>query len=203
MKLSKRIQLLIKTMLNDLFGEDPLTEVRQTINGETNAEYLTGLLDEAQNQVDSLRMELGNAVIYQKQIERVWQESSMQLQILEAEVDAAVQNGDDEQARTSLAKLQSAQRNTSELKELVQAGEQRSTDLRVAVSQQQEQLDVLRRRALAVTDREHNVRALSELLGDQQSLTRQTERLHRELTTWEEQIAHREDLLSARREWSK
>jgi hypothetical protein len=47
------------------------------------------------------------------------------------------------------------------------------------------------------------VTALAELLGDQQSLSRRTEKLHDELTAWEEQIARREDYLSARREWSK
>jgi hypothetical protein len=56
---------------------------------------------------------------------------------------------------------------------LARDGEQRSTDLRAAVNQQQERLDVLRRRALALTDRERSVTALAELLGDQQSLSRQ------------------------------
>ena len=71
------------------------------------------------------------------------------------------------------------------------------------MSGQQEQLDTLRRRALALTNRERSVAALSDLFGDQQSLARQTEKLQRELTEWEEQIARREDLLAARQEWSK
>ncbi|MGE5465014.1 MAG: hypothetical protein ACM3PS_16745, partial [Syntrophothermus sp.] len=63
--------------------------------------------------------------------------------------------------------------------------------------------DVLRRRTLTLTDRERSVTALAELLGDQQSLSRRTEKLHTELTAWEEQIARREDLLAARRDWNK
>ncbi len=203
MKLSQRILLLLKAAANDLFGEDQVTEVRQVLDGETNAERLTGLLDDAQRQLDSLRLELGNAVSHQKRIERAWQESAAQVKSLDVAADAAVQAGQDERARETLAQLQSAQINTGELEELARAVEQRSTDLRAAVNQQQERLDALRRRALALTDRERSVTSLAELLGDQQSLSRQTEKLHTELTAWEEQIARREDRLSARREWSK
>lgn len=203
MKLTQRLQLLFKATFNDLFGEDQVTEVRQVINGETTAERLSGLLDEAQRQLDALRLELGNAVSHQKRIERVWQEAAVQVKTLDEAADAAVQDGRDEQGREYLAQLQSAQQNAHELEELAQAGEQRSADLRTAVNQQQEQLDALKRRALTLTDRERSVTTLAELLGDQQSLSRQTEKLHTELTAWEEQIARREDRLSARREWSK
>ncbi len=203
MKLSERIRLLLKAAANDLFGEDQVTEVRHAINGETTTERLAGLLDEAQRQLDTLRLELGNAVSHQKRIERAWQESAAQVKSLDVAADAAIQDGQDERAREYLAQLQSAQQNAQELEELARAGEQRSADLRSAVNQQQEQLDALRRRVLTLTDRERSVTALAELLGDQQSLSRQTEKLHTELTAWEEQIARREDHISARREWSK
>ena len=203
MKLSQRIHLLLKTAVNDLFGEDQLTEVRQLVDGETNAEHLTSLLVEAQRQLDSLRLELNNAVSQQKRIEAAWQQASDQIRTMDKEADAAIQTGDDERAREYLMRLNSAQGHASELEEMARTGEQRCHDLRAAINQQQEQLDTLRRRALALTDRERSVMALSELLGDQQSLNRQTEKLHNELTTWEEQIARREDLLSARREWNK
>jgi len=202
MKLSQRIRLFLQAAANDLFGED-LQEVHQVLNGETNVERLTGLLDEAQRQLDSLRLELGNAVSHQKRIEHLWQGAAAQVKVLDAAADAAIQAGQDEKARDYLAQLGSAQQNAAELEELAQAGEGRSTDLRAAVNQQQEQLDVLRRRALTLTDRERSVAALAELIGDQQSLSRQTEKLRTELTEWEEQIARREDHLAARREWSK
>jgi phage shock protein A len=203
MKLSQRIRLLLKALANDLFGEDQATEARQVLDGETNTERLTGLLDEAQHQLDSLRMELGNAVSHQKRIEQVWREAAAQVKTLDEAADAAIEAGQDERARDVLTKLQSAQRNTEELQELAQAVEGRSTDLRLAVSQQQERLDALRRRAMALSDRERSISALADLLGDQQSLARQTEKLHTELTAWEEQIAHSEDHLAARREWGK
>jgi phage shock protein A len=203
MNLSQRIRLFLKAAANDLFGEDQITEARQALNGDTNAERLTGLLDDAQGQLDALRLELSNAVSHQKRIERACQESGAQVKILDAAADAAVQAGQEERARDYLLQLQSAQKNAHELQELGRAGEQRSNDLRAAINQQQEQLDTLRRRTLTLTDRERSVVALAELLGDQQSLSRRTEKLHAELTAWEEQIARREDLLAARREWNK
>ena len=202
MKLSQRIRLYLKAAANDLFGEDQVTEVRQTVNGETSAERLTSLLDDAQRQLDSLRLELGNAVSHQKRIERAWQESAAQIKALDAAADAAIQSGQDERARAYLTQLQSAQKNAHELEELARSVQQHSTDLRLAVNQQQEQLDALRRRALTLTDRERSVTALVEILGDQQSLSRQTAKLQTELTTWEEQIARLEELLSASREWN-
>ena len=203
MKLTQRLQLLLKTMLNDLFGEEPAAEIRQTLNGETTAERLTGLLDEAQHQLDALRLELGNAVSHQKRIAQAWQEAVAHVKTLDTAVDTAVKAGQDNQAREYLAQVKSAQEAANELEELTQACEQRSVDLRLAVNQQQERLDTLRRRALALTDRERSVVALDELFGDQQSLARQTEKLQTELAAWEEQIARREDRLTARREWSK
>ncbi len=203
MKLSQRIQLLLKAAANDLFGEEQIAEVRQTLNGETNSERLTGLLEDVQRQLDSLRLELSNAVSHQKRIERAWQEASAQVKTLDAAADAAVQAGEDERAREILKQLQSARKNVDELEGLARDGEHRSNDLRAAVNQQQEQLDALRRRALTLTDRERSVTALADLLGDQQSLARQTEKLHDELTAWEEQIARREDRISARHEWNQ
>jgi len=203
MKLSQRIRLLLKAAANDLFGEDEAAEMRQMLNGETDAERLAGVLEDAQRQLVALRLELNNAVSHQKRIERVWQESVAQVRSLDAAADAAIQAGQDDRAREHLVQLKSMQQHAGELEELAQSGEKHSNDLRNAVNQQQEQLDALRRRAMALTDRERSVTALAELLGDQQSLSRQTEKLHTELTAWEEQIARREDLLSARREWSK
>lgn len=203
MNFSQRIRLLLKAVANDIFGEEQVTEARQTLNGETNAERLTGQLDDAQRQLDSLRLEMGNAVSHQKRIERAWQESAAYAKDLDAAADVAIQAGQDERAREYLVQLQAVQQHAQELEELAQSIGQRSIDLRAAVNQQQERLDALRRQALALTDRERSVTALAEILGDQQSLSRQTENLHRELTAWEEQIARREDHLSARREWSK
>lgn len=202
MKLTERIRHLIEATARDIFGEDG-AEIRRAVDGETTAERLAGLLDEAQRQLDSLRLELGNAVSHQKRIAQVWQSAAGQVKTLEAAVDAAVQAGQDEKAREYLAQLKPAREHASELDALNQACEQRSEDVRQAVAQQQEKLDALRQRTLALTDRERSVEALDALLGDQLSLARQSEKLHHDLSVWEEQIARREDRLAARQEWSK
>ncbi len=203
MKLTERLRFFLKTTFNDLFGEEQVQEIRQAVDGETTAERLDGLLDEAQRQLDALRLEFGNAASHQKRITQAWQAAASQVKTLDAAVDAAVKAGQDDQAREYLEQVKSAQEQARELEELVQACEQRSADLRLAVNQQQERLDALKRRALTLTDRERSVAALDELLGAQQSLARQTTKLHDELTAWEAQIAQREDRLAARREWSK
>jgi phage shock protein A len=203
MKLTERLRFFLKTTFNDLFGEEQVKEIRQAVDGETTAERLDGLLDEAQRQLDGLRLEFGNAASHQKRITQAWQAAVSQVKALDAAVDAAVKAGQDDQARAALAQVKPAQEQARELEELAQACEQRSADLRLAVNQQQERLDALKRRALTLTDRERSVAALDELLGAQQSLARQTTKLHDELTDWEAQIAQREDRLAARREWSK
>jgi phage shock protein A len=203
MNLIQRLQFLLKAMLNDLFGEEQTAEIRRIADGETTAERLTGLLDDAQRQLDTLRLELGKAIAHQKRIAQAWQQAENQVKRLDAAVDEAVKAGQDDQAREYLAKIKPAQEAARELCELTQACEQRSADLRIAVNQQQDRLDALRRRALALTDRELSVTALDEMFGDQRSLSRQTEKLQTELSSWEEQIARREDHLTARREWNK
>jgi phage shock protein A len=180
-----------------------LTEARQVLNGESNTDRLTSLLDDAQRQLDVLRLELSKAVSHQKRIERACKESAAQATALDTAADEAIRAGQDDRARQYLSHLQSMKQQVSDLEELARAGEKHSTDLRIAVNRQQEQLNTLRRRALALSDRERSVTTLAELLGDQQGLARQTEKLQTELSEWEEQIARREDYLSARREWNK
>lgn len=203
MKLTDRIIFLLKATWNDLFGEEPQAEFRQAISGEVTSSRLTGLLDQAQQHLDALRLELANAVTRQKRIRQTWHEALAKIQTLDAAADEAVKAGQEEQARTFLAQLNPLQKNADELAELTRICEQHTAEVRAAVNGQQDQLDALRRRSLLLEDRESSLSALTELFGTQQSLSRQTESLQAELTQWEEQIARREDKLSARREWSK
>lgn len=203
MKLSQRLQLLIKTATHDLFGEGPAAVLHQKTDDWIQANQLAGLLEDVQKKLDILRLELANTVGQQKRIEQARQVSAKTIHALDASTDAAIQAGHDEQAREYLTRRQAVQRRENELAELVLAIEEQGTALRVAINRQQEQLDDLRHRTLALTDRERTVTHLAELLTDQQSLSRQTEKLQAELATWEEQIARREDFLSIRREWSQ
>ncbi len=201
MKLTERILFLFKTVWNDLFGEE--SEVRQAITGDLTADRLTGVLDEAQQHLDALRLELASAVASQHRITHTWQETLMKIQSLRAKVDSALEAGQDEEARTWLEQSNPLEKSADEMAALVQTCEQHTSEIRAAINQQQEQLDALRRRALLLADRESSLSTLTELFGTQQSLTRQTDKMQTELAEWEEQIARREDQLAARREWSK
>ena len=201
MKLTERILFLFKTVWNDLFGEE--SEVRQAITGDLTADRLTGVLDEAQQHLDALRLELTNAVARQHRITHTWQETRMKIHSLQAKVDTALAAGQDEEARTWLEQSNPLQKGANEMAALVQTCEQHTSEIRAAINQQQEQLDSLRRRALLLADRESSLSTLTELFGTQQSLTRQTDKMQNELAEWEEQIARREDQLAVRREWSK
>ena len=203
MKLPQRILFLLKATWNDLFGEEQHSEIRQAISGDVTADRLSGLLNEAQQHLDTLRLELANAVTRQKRIAHGWQEALTQIQSLHLAVDEALNAGREQQARALLEQASLRQKSADELAELVRICEQHTSEVRAAVNKQQEQLDSLRRRSLLLEDRENSLTALTELFGTQQSLTRQTDTLQNELAEWEEQIARREDQLAARREWSK
>ena len=203
MKLTQRIQLLLKTVLNDLFGEEQLSSAHPDLSADGSAGRLNGLLDAAQQQLDALRLELAGAVTRQKRITRDWQTELAKLQSLNAAVDDALQAAQDERARLLQEQANLVQKQVDELAEMVVACEQHASGIRTALSSQQERLDSLRRRSQYLDDREKSVAVLAELLGAQQSLTKQTDTLQSEFAAWEEQIARREDRLAARREWSK
>lgn len=203
MKLTDRILFLLKATWNDLFGEEPQAELRQAISGEMTSSRLTGLLDQAQQRLDALRLELANGVSREKRIHKSWQDMLPRIETLNVAVDEALKAEDEDRARELLAQLNPLEKEASELAELARICERHTSEVRAAVNAQQDQLDSLRRRSLLLEDRENNITALTELFGTQQSITQQTGALQIELATWEEQIARREDRLAARREWSK
>ncbi|MGC1378958.1 MAG: hypothetical protein WA821_22200 [Anaerolineales bacterium] len=203
MKLTERILFLIKATWNDLFGEEQQAEIHQALSGDVTSSRLNGLLDDAQQHLDALRLELANAVTRQKHIVRTRQEALAQVQSLNSAIDEALKTGQGEEARTLLERANPLQKGADELAELVRICEQHTSEIRAAVNSQQVQLDSLRRRALLLEDHENSLAMLTELFGTQQSLTRQTDILQSELAEWGEKIAQREDKLAARREWSK
>lgn len=203
MKLTERILFLLKTAWNDLFGEEPQGEVRRVVSGDTAADRLNGLLDEAEQHLDALRLELASAILHQQRIRHTWQDRLAQIESLNLAVDEALKGGREDQARGLLNRINQLQKSADEMAELLRACEEQTSEIRVAVSEQQEQLDVLRQRSLLLGDRESSLAALTEVFGSQESLSHRTEALQDELAQWEEQIARREDKLAARREWNK
>lgn len=203
MRLTERILFLLKTAWNDLFGEEPHSEVRRVVSSDTAADRLNGLLDEAEQHLDALRLELASAILHQQRIRHNWQDKLAQIESLNLAADEALKAGREDQARGLLNRINQLQKSADEMAELLHACEEQTSEIRVAVSEQQEQLDVLRQRSLLLGDRESSLAALTEVFGSQEHLSHRTEALQEELAEWEEQIARREDKLAARREWNK
>lgn len=203
MNLSQRIIFLCKTIWNDLFGEEPQGEIRKVVSGDLTTERVSALLNDAQRHLDRLRLELAHADAQQKRIAQAWQDVLAQITTRQATVDDALRADNDEEARKRLEQIVPLQKHADELAELTRQCAQHTAEIRAAVSNQQLQLDTLRRKALLLENRESNLAMLTELFGSQQSLNRRTNDLQNDLTTWQEQIARREDQLAARREWSK
>jgi hypothetical protein len=95
------------------------------------------------------------------------------------------------------------QKDVKKMDDLVQTCEQHIKDIRLAIGNQQTQLDSLKRRAKLLEDHEISTTALNELFRAQQGFVQQTDQLHTKFEQWEEKITRREDELAARREWSK
>lgn len=203
MKLIERLSALLKSLASDILGEETGEALSLAQGDGADAERLAGLLEEAQGRLDALRLELADANGRQKRIALAWQEAQQNSQALDAAVDAALQAGEDDQARTRLVQAQRAQANAKELDELHQASGQLAEQIRAAVADQQERLALLRGRYQALVDRERTAKAMDDLLRAQKELAEQQSVLQKEFQQREAQIAQREDRLAARREWNR
>ncbi len=200
MSLSHRLRALIRAAVHDVFGEDPLAETRP---GSGEASRLDDLLTEAQTRLDTLRLELAEAVEREKRLARQGAETAAQVKTLDEAVDAALQAGREERAAETLKKLQRAQAYAQELESLRQTSAQYTVQLRAAVETRQDQLAQLRVRAQSLTARERAAETLEGLVKTQRDLARETDALTQEFHAREEQITRREDYLAARQEWDQ
>ena len=196
MKLSQRLQMMLKALLDDLFGEEPQPALASDASGDP----LTPLVEQAQQWLDTLHLELADAADRHTRLEQAWRQASADTQALDGSVDAALQAGQTEQARDRLEQARRLQADAQELGELYQSSQQLLTQLGAAIQEQQARLEAMRRRSLVLADREHNASTLEDFLRLQRDLSSQASALQAEFTRREQQIARREDLLAARRE---
>lgn len=207
MKLLQRFQMLAKTILNDVFGEDAELMERPTSRVEglpaDTGEQMSEMLAEAQTRLDALHIEAANAVSHAKSLERDWQQALARAKELDTHVDAALQAGQDDQAKLYLEDFRRADALAHELGELAQTSQQLADQLRAAAQEQQERLKDMRRRLQAMADRERHAQALEELLRLQREQARQAEALQAQFRQREEQIARREDRLATRQELNR
>lgn len=204
MKLLQRFQMLAKTFLNDVFGEDDAFPERPTSRLEglasDSGERMSEMLAEAQSRLDALHVEAANAAGHAKLLESNWQQALAKAKLFDGQVDAALQAGQDEQAKRHLEDFRRADALAHELGELTQTSQQLAEQLRTAAQEQQVRLADMRRRLQAIADRERQAQALEELLRLQREHARQAETLQAQFQQREEQIARREDHLATRQE---
>lgn len=202
MSLTQRLRTLVRVAVHDLFGEDPLPEPSPKPDAG-DARRLDDLLTEAQTRLDTLRLELAEAVEREKRLTRQGAEVAAQGKTLDEAVDAALRAGQEDRAAETLKKLQRTQAYGQELEALRQTSAQFTAQLRAEVETRQDQLAQLRIRAQALSAREQAAETLESLVKAQRDLAREAEALTKEFHAREEQITRREDYLAARQEWDQ
>ncbi len=212
MKLRQRLELLVRTVWDDLFGEGsegsdrsqrgklPLDLDEGRLSPELSEGHLTGLLEEAQRRLDELRRELADATVRQKRVELEWQAAQAQAKSLSDEVDVALKAGQEELARERLVQAQRSSQTAEEVGELYQACESLTRQISEAIQLQQAQLEAARRKAQELAERERGAEIMEWTARLRRDMARQSEAMQSELRQREEQVARREDKLAARRE---
>ena len=202
MKWSQRVRLLLRAALDDLFGEGSEDESGRLprpakILGR-GEDRLAGMLEDAQRRLEALQVELANAIGRQKRIELQWQEAVSQANRLDQAVDSALQAKQEDEARDLLDQARHSQTRAKELGELYQACKQLTSEIQEAIQAQQEQLQDMQRKYMALTEREMDAEVLEDLARLQREMSRQATGLQAELEKREEQVARREDRIAAR-----
>jgi phage shock protein A len=202
MNLIQRLRALVQVAINDVLGEELAPESRSSPS-ESAGQHLEALLQQAQADLDTLRLKLAEALDRQKRIAQNFHEAAAKAQSFEDAVNAALVAGHDAQAANLLQKAQKAHAYEQDLDNLRCANEQLAGEIRVAVESRQEQLAQMRGRLQTLAVREQAAEALENLLQTQRDLERQSDSLQAGFLASEEQIARREDRLAARQEWSR
>lgn len=189
MKWFDRILTSLRAAARDLLSEEDAPE---------EAERVESLLDTAQTRLRVLRSELAQAVAREKRIEIDWRAAWEQANALDAAIDSALRAGQDDVARSKIEEASRAQVKADELSERYQAAVRVTTRLREEVNALQTQIDEVQRRRTSVTDREQGAASLEQLHQLKREQRKDSATLRDELKSREEQIAKREDRLSAR-----
>jgi phage shock protein A len=212
MKLSQRLRILFRSMLDDLFGEEAGLEAGErkpdwlvssparTI--DSSEEYFQVWQAESQSHLGELQVELVNATARQKRAELSWQDAQQKAQSLDRAVDAALQAGQEVQARAAQKEALQGEARVQELGDLYQACIRLTERLQEAIHDQQQQLAKVQTEAKILEEREYSASVLEDLVRQQREETRRAADLQRELDERKEQIARREDRIAARQELS-
>jgi phage shock protein A len=191
MKWFDRILTGLRAAARDLLSE----EVTPT---DAEADRLDALLDTAQTRLNVLRSELAQAIAREKRAEIDWRAAWEQANALDAGIDSALRAGQDDVAREQIERASRAQVKADELSERYQASIRVTTRLREEVNALHAQIDEVQRRRNGVLDRELSAESLEQLQRLKRERRKEARQLRDDLKAREEQVARKEDRLSAR-----
>ncbi len=190
MDLLNRLSHAIRAAANDLFSEEaPAPEDRAA-----------QLLKTAQQRVNKLNEQLAQAVAREKRAEQDWRAARARVDALEAEVDAAVRDHQDEVARTKLTQVNQAQNKLQQLSDGWKAYAASSEKLRIEIQDLHTQLADAQHRLQHLNEREGNAGGMETLQQTRREQRSETAQVQDELKAREEQTAQREDNIAAREE---
>jgi phage shock protein A len=194
MKWFDRILTSLRAAARDLLSEEDTPE---------ESDRLDSLLETAQTRLHVLRSELAQAIAREKRAEIDWRAGWEQANALDAGIDSALRAGQDDIARSQIEQASRAQVKADELSERYQACVRVTTRLREEVNSLAAQIDEVQRRRNSIADRELGAESLEQLHKLKREQRKEASTLTSDLETREEQVARKEDRLSARDELNR
>lgn len=194
MKWFDRILTSLRAAARDLLSEEDTPE---------ESDRLDSLLETAQTRLHVLRSELAQAIAREKRAEIDWRAGWEQANALDAGIDSALRAGQDDIARSQIEQASRAQVKADELSERYQACVRVTTRLREEVNSLAAQIDEVQRRRNSIADRELGAESLEQLHKLKREQRKEASTLTSDLKTREEQVARKEDRLSARDELNR
>jgi phage shock protein A len=190
MDLLNRLSLAIRAAANVVIGEvAPAPE-----------DQAAQLLKTAQQRANKLNEQLAQAVAREQRAEQDWREARARADALEAEVDMAVRNHQDDVARARLPVLNQAQTTLLQLNGRWKALAAASEKLRIEIQDLQAQLTEAQRRLQHANEHQGSASGLQTPQQPQRDQRKATAQGQNELEAREKQAAHIADDASPRNE---
>lgn len=181
-----RIVTVARAILHDLFREENDT-------GPGGAPQ-QGDLEAIQARLDGLMPELAALTGRQKQLEAEQRRAAEEIEALDAEIDAAARQGDDDRARALLQKRLAKAVRAEDLEQRCVEQAQAVAETRASVKALRARLAEARQQAADLSAREQNASAL-------ENLARTRRALDRDLTHLQEDFARRGDQAAKTEDW--
>ncbi|MCL4872166.1 MAG: hypothetical protein KJ063_24670 [Anaerolineae bacterium] len=188
MRWRDRIQLLIRTALNDLVGEEPYTPPGR----------METVLAESQTRLKGLRQELDLSRAREKRAQIRYEQARAAAAAQQKKVDALAP-GEDGYAAAFSSLLQ-AQQQADTAHAHYQEHTQATAQLRQVIESLQKQIEQVRRQDGSLTEQEEQLISLERLTHIQQAQRHSLNQAHQELDQEAETLARRKDRLSAQQD---